>query len=107
MVVYSFPALFTSRYTGTHAQYGRTFTSPRGERFSLRQALGYTLAVPATPFSLLPDLTDLAKLGVEYAVIDLSGQPLDRRAYDDVFHQVTGRSKGGRSHSFNFHHTLK
>ena len=107
MVVYSFPALFTSRYTGSPMQYGRTFASPRGERFSLRQAWGYTMAVPETPFSLLPDLVDLARLGVEYAVVDLSGRSLDRRSFDDVFHQITGRSKGGRSHSFNFHHTLK
>jgi hypothetical protein len=107
MVVYSFPALFTSRYTGPPMHYGRTFVSPRGERFSLRQAWGYTLAVPATPFSLLSDLADLRDLGIEYAVIDLSGRPLDRRNINNIFQQAAGQNKALRSHSFNFHHTLK
>ncbi|MFN2366424.1 MAG: peptidase U32 family protein, partial [Desulfurivibrionaceae bacterium] len=73
MTVYGFPALFTSRYSGPPMQYDRVFKSPRGESFLLRQAWGYTRALSTQPFSLLSDLVELAKLGLDYGMVDLSG----------------------------------
>ncbi|MCK4837761.1 MAG: hypothetical protein KAS94_03105, partial [Desulfobulbaceae bacterium] len=106
MTVYGYPALFTSRYSGPPMQYDRVFKSPKGESFVLRQAWGYTRALPLQPFSLIADLADLAKLGLGYGVVDLSGQPLTRRIIEDVFRQVSGQAKGPRLSGFNFYHTL-
>lgn len=106
MPVYGFPALFTSRYSGVPMQYDQVFKSPRGESFVLRQAWGYTRALPVQPFSLLADLDDLARLGVDYGVIDLSGQPLTRRVVEDVFQQLAGQGKGSKLSGFNYHHNL-
>jgi putative protease len=106
MVVYGFPALFTSRYSGAPMQYDQVFKSPKGEGFVLRQAWGYTRALPVQPFSLLTELADLAKLGIDYGVIDLSGQPLTRRVVEEVFRQLTGPEKEARVSGFNFYHTL-
>jgi hypothetical protein len=106
MVVYGFPALFTSRYSGPPMQYDQVFKSPKGEGFVLRQAWGYTRALPVQPFSLLTELADLAKLGVDYGVIDLSGEPLTRRLVEEVFRQLAGPEKDARLSGFNFYHTL-
>lgn len=106
MTVYGFPALFTSRYSGPPMQYDRVFKSPKGESFVLRQAWGYTRALPLRPFSLMADLADLAKLGLAYGVVDLSGQPLTRRIVEDVFRQADGQAKGARLSGFNFYHVL-
>jgi putative protease len=106
MAVYGYPALFTSRYSGPPMQYDRVFKSPKGESFVLRQAWGYTRALPTRPFSLMADLADLAKLGLDYGVVDLSGQPMTRRIIEDVFRQVEGQAKGASLSGFNFYHTL-
>ncbi len=106
MTVYGYPALFTSRYSGPPMQYDRVFKSPKGESFVLRQAWGYTRALPLQPFSLMADLADLARLGLAYGVVDLSGQPLTRRIIEDVFQQASGQAKGPKLSGFNFYHTL-
>lgn len=105
MTVYGFPPLFTSRFVGTPLQYGRDFASPRGEGFVLRQAWGYTLAVADQPFSLLHRLGELAGLGLDYGVVDLSGVSLAGRAVGEVFRLMSERS-GKVVSSFNFDHQL-
>lgn len=106
MTVYGFPPLFTSRFVGTPLQYGREFISPRGEGFVLRQAWGYTLALAEQPFSLLHRLGELAGLGLDYGVIDLSGVSLAGRAVGEVFRLMSERSGGRVVSSFNFDHQL-
>ena len=106
ITVYGFPALFTSRYSGQPMQYNRVFKSPRGESFLLRQAWGYTRALPTQPFSLLADLGDLARLGLDYGVVDLSGQPLTGRVVEDLFRKFEGQAKGTKPVGFNFHRIL-
>jgi hypothetical protein len=86
--------------------YDHIFKSPKGEGFVLRQAFGYTRALPVQPFSLLGDLADLAKLGLDYGVVDLSAQPLNRRNVEEVFQLVTGKAKGEKLSTFNYFHTL-
>lgn len=105
MTVYGFPPLFTSRFVGTPLQYGREFVSPRGEGFVLRQAWGYTLALADQPFSLLHRLAELAELGLDYGVVDLSGVSLAGRAVGEVFRLMSERSSKVVS-SFNFDHQL-
>lgn len=106
MTVYGFPPLFTSRFVGSPLQYGREFVSPRGEGFVLRQAWGYTLALADHPFSLLHRLGELAGLGLDYGVIDLSGVPLSGRAVPEVFRLISLRGGGPVVSSFNFDHQL-
>jgi putative protease len=106
MVVYGFPALFTSRYCGVPMQYDRVFKSPRGESFILRQAWGYTRALPTQPFSLLTELAELARIGVDYGVVDLSGQPLTGKVVGDVFRRITEPAKEVKAAGFNFHRIL-
>jgi putative protease len=106
MTVYGFPPLFTSRFAGTPLQYGREFVSPRGEGFVLRQAWGYTLALADQPFSLLHRLGELAGLGLDYGIIDLSGVSLAGRAVGEVFRLMNERSGGRVVSSFNFDHQL-
>jgi putative protease len=105
MTVYGYPALFTSRFTGPPLQYNQPFTSPRGENFLLRQAWGYTLALPGEPFSLLHRLPELADLGLDYGVVDLCGLRLNSRALAEIFRPRTGESKRPVN-EFNFGHTL-
>ncbi|HSH12643.1 MAG TPA: hypothetical protein VLA15_02805, partial [Desulfurivibrionaceae bacterium] len=106
MTVYGFPPLFTSRFVGTPLQYGREFVSPRGEGFVLREAWGYTLALADHPFSLLHRLGELAGLGLDYGVIDLSGVPLTGRAVPEIFRLISLRGGGPVVSSFNFDHQL-
>jgi putative protease len=106
MTVYGFPPLFTSRFVGTPLQYGRGLVSPRGEGFVLRQAWGYTLALADQPFSLLHRLGELAGLGLDYGVVDLSGVPLAGRALAEIFGLIGGRGGGRAVSSFNFDHQL-
>ncbi|MDF1576862.1 MAG: U32 family peptidase [Desulfobulbales bacterium] len=106
MTVYGFPALFTSRYSGPPMQYDRIFKSPRGESFLLRQAWGYTRALPTQPFSLLAELAGLAKLGLDYGMVDLSGHPLTGKVMEDIARGITGLAKGEKAVGFNFHRTL-
>jgi len=72
----------------------------------LRQAWGYTRALPTQPFSLLADLGDLARLGLDYGVVDLSGQPLTGRVVEDLFRKFEGQAKGTKPVGFNFHRIL-
>ncbi len=105
MTVYGYPALFTSRFTGPPLQYNQPFTSPRGENFLLRQAWGYTLALPGEPFSLLHRLPELAGLGLDYGVIDLCGSRLNPRGLSEIFRP---RPVGAKRtvNEFNFGHVL-
>jgi len=106
MTVYGFPALFTSRYSGPPMQYDRVFKSPRGESFLLRQAWGYTRALSTQPFSLLSDLVELAKLGLDYGMVDLSGHPVTGKVMEELSREITGWAKGEKNAGFNFYRTL-
>ncbi len=102
LTVYGMPPLFTARLTDAHFQYGRQFISPRGERFVLEKSSGLTLALPEKPFSLLGLLPELAAVGVEYVVIDLSHMKTGRHGIEDLGRQIAGAGRRQRLGAFNY-----
>lgn len=71
--VYGAPPLFTTRLDLDFFDYGKTLLSPKNEPCVIRRKDGLTMVYPEQPFSLLPYLTELAGLGVDYAVVDVCG----------------------------------
>ncbi len=102
-MVYGQPPLFTSRLDCGHFHYGRIFASPKGEKFILRRRQGLTLALALQPFSLLPRLGEVAAAGIDYGVVDLSGERLKKRELEAVFRQIGDEGKKAKKLStFNF-----
>jgi putative protease len=106
LTVYGTPALFTSRVAADHFRFGSTIVSPKDERFILRQAYGLTVVVAEQPFSLLPMLTELADLGLSYAVVDLCHQKLKGADLELLAKRIAGAPAGRRLSTFNYQGTL-
>jgi putative protease len=103
--VYGRPPLFTARLDSDHYIYQQPFLSPKEEEFTLKQRDGFTFAHSALPFSLLKWRSELASMGVDYLVIDLTGGPF--RQESDTVSSLLG--SGGRRMSVlsgNFQGTL-
>jgi len=76
LTVHGRPPLFTARLDAPHFQGQRSFASPRGERFYLDRRDEIVQVQSHTVFSLLPHADELARMGVDYLVVDVShGQP--------------------------------
>lgn len=76
LLVYGRPALFTSRLRAPHFQGRRSLLSPHGERYFLKQHRDGVCVHPHHPFSLLTHVRELAAIGLDYLVVDISqGQP--------------------------------
>ncbi len=102
MTVFGFPPLFTARSRPHFFQYGHTFVSPRGEEFTLVQAFGQTLALPARPFSLLDRLPELKAAGLDYLVIDLTAQVFKRGELPLFWRRLEGGQAPERVSAFNY-----
>lgn len=72
LYVYGRPALFTARLDDRRYAYGRRFVSPKGETYILERSSGITTARPVVPFSLLEWRKELADMGIDYLVVDVS-----------------------------------
>lgn len=76
LYVHGRPPLFTSRLDAPHFKGQHSFISPRGERFYLDSKQDALYAYAHTSFSLLPYISEVRSLGVNYFVVDISqGQP--------------------------------
>ena len=76
LTVHGRPPLFTARLDAPHFQGQRSFASPRGERLYLDRGDTAVYVYAHTVFSLLPHADELARMGVDYFVVDASyGQP--------------------------------
>ena len=76
LTVHGRPPLFTARLNAPHFQGQRSFASPRGERFYLDRRDEAVYVHAHAVFSLLPHADELARMGVDYFVVDVShGQP--------------------------------
>ena len=108
LTVFGRMPLFTSRLAAEHFRYQQPFVSPKGERYELVRRWGATLALPEMPFSLLNELADIASLGLNYAVIDLTCMKLDRDLLKDLDRALNNPSKEktGRR-TFNYHGRLQ
>lgn len=105
MYVYGRPPLFTARLDGNHFQYQNFFVSPKEERFTLEHHEGLTLARSLSPFSLLPYRRELADMGVDYLLLDLTGGPMKRET-SVVNTLLAGGGKRMQVLSGNFHSIL-
>ena len=90
-----------------HFRYNLPFTSPKGEVFTLRKAYNSTLALPEKPFSLLSRLPELARLGVQYGVIDLCHRKVDRGEIEAIGRALAGRQPRKKLSTFNYLGTLQ
>lgn len=106
MTVYGTPPLFTARPMAKHFLYAQPFVSPKGESFVLRKAWNSTVAIDENPFSLLSKLNELAKMGVEYAVIDLCHRRITRKENDEIGRELAGKRYRRKLSTFNYNGSL-
>jgi putative protease len=107
MTVYGTPPLFTARPMLPHFHYNQPFTSPKGEVFTLRKAYNSTVALADKPFSLLSRLPELARLGLQYGVIDLCHRKVEPREIEAIGRELAGRSPRRKFSTFNYLGTLQ
>ncbi|WP_417912571.1 peptidase U32 family protein [Candidatus Electronema sp. TJ] len=72
LYVYGRPPLFSSRMESRHFRLGEPLLSPKQERLALERQDGMTVAKTAQPFSLLHRQQDIAELGLDFLLLDLS-----------------------------------
>jgi len=80
LYVYGRPPPVTARLDSDHYHYRQRLVSPKEEQFTLEHRDGLTLARSILPFSLLRWQQELAALGVDYLVLDLSGGSIQKEA---------------------------
>ncbi|MFH1218071.1 MAG: peptidase U32 family protein [Pseudomonadota bacterium] len=107
LTVFARPALFTARLHPEFFQFNKTFVSPKGERFSLQQKWGQTLALPDKPFSLLGQVAELKTAGLDFVVIDLVNVSFHKKEMADLRRTLSSRGKGRSQNSFNYFRTLQ
>ncbi len=106
LTVYGTPPLYTARLASSHFQFDKTVVSPKDESFIVRKKHGYTQTFPKKPFSLLPYMTDLKTLGVNYAVVDLTGSPSGAKPIEELAERLGGAARLGKLPTFNYLGTL-
>ncbi|WP_339135593.1 MAG: peptidase U32 family protein [Candidatus Electrothrix sp. GW3-4] len=77
---YGYPPLFTARLDSTHFRYHQSLVSPQEEYFTLQHHDGLTTARATLPFSLLNQRQQLASMGVDFLLLDLSSGAISREA---------------------------
>lgn len=77
---YGHPALFTARLDSRHFRYNQLVVSPKNELFTLEHRHGMTAARAVQPFSLLQSRQELAAMGVDFLLLNLTGGPVSREA---------------------------
>lgn len=108
MTVYGLPPLFTSRAALDFFQDGRSFVSPRGEKFILKKNDGLIQTFSNKPFSLLPYLKEITAMGIRYVVVDLSGIYLPKGALNEICRQLAGGNvRGHHLNTFNYRGVLQ
>jgi putative protease len=100
-VVYGQVPLFIARLMPNYFRFNQLFVSPKGEKFTLQKRWGLTVALPAAVFSLLPWLHELAKMGMEFGVVDLSGMSFRAGILESLLGIIGKPLKKGQS-SFNY-----
>ncbi|MCW5212541.1 U32 family peptidase [Desulfobulbus sp. TB] len=76
--VYGHPSLFTARLDSSHFRYHQPLVSPQEESFTLEHRDGLTVSRAALPFSLLNQRPELANMGVDFFLLDLSSGTISR-----------------------------
>ncbi len=107
LTLYGTVPLFTARPMAAHFHFDQPFVSPRRESFVLHRAFESTLALPEKPFSLLALQPELARLGLQYGVIDLCHHKVDRREIDAMGRELTGKGVRRKLSTFNYFGNLE
>ncbi len=102
LTVYGAPALYTARLAAAHFSYDRPIVSPKGEPFVIRKKEGYTQTHPLRPFSLLPYLVELKNMGLDYVVVDISGEPMGGRSMQELHERLNGTGRYAKLSTFNY-----
>jgi len=102
LTVYGSPALYTARLAAAHFSYDRPIVSPKGEPFVIRRKDGYTQTHPLRPFSLLPYLVELKNMGLDYVVVDISGEPMGGRSVQELHERLIGSGRYAKLSTFNY-----
>ncbi|MDP3478622.1 MAG: peptidase U32 family protein [Desulfoprunum sp.] len=102
LTVYGSPALYTARLAAAHFSYDRPIVSPKGEPFVIRRKEGYTQTHPLRPFSLLPYLVELKNMGLDYVVVDISGEPMGGRSVQELHERLIGSGRYAKLSTFNY-----
>lgn len=102
LTVYGTPALFTSRIAAPFFHYDRPVVSPKREPFVIRKKDGYTQTHPQRPFSLLPYLHELKGLGLDFAVVDLTGGHSGKKDMLELADRITGGGRHAKLSTFNY-----
>jgi len=106
MTVYGKPPLFTARPMAAHFLYNHRFVSPKNESFVLHKKWNSTVALAENPFSLLPMLPEMAKMGLKYAVIDLCHHRITRKESEEIGREIAGRRSRRKLSTFNYNGSL-
>jgi len=80
MYVYGRPPLFSARLDAPHFHGQRSFVSGRGERFYLERRPEAVYAFSHNAFSLLAHVDELARMGMDYFVVDVSHGAVKRES---------------------------
>ncbi len=102
LTVYGAPPLFTSRLDSKHFTYGTPLISPKKEGFVLYREGSFSQTRPLRPFSLLPYLRELKAMGIDYAVLDLTGGLETPKKLDEVKVRLQGNRKMSKLPTFNY-----
>lgn len=102
LTLYGTVPLFTARSMADHFQYDQPFISPKGETFVLRKAYQSTIALAENPFSLLSRLSELARIGLKYGIIDLCHHKIERRELDEIGRELAGKGARKKLSTFNY-----
>jgi putative protease len=102
LTVYGSPALYTARLAAPHFVYDRPVVSPKDEAFVIRRKEGYTQTHPLRPFSLLPFMVELKNMGLDYVVVDISGEQMGGRSMQDLQERLNGTGRYAKLPTFNY-----
>ncbi len=102
LTVYGSPSLFTTRLSGSHFQYNKTLTSPKGETFTMVKKEGGVQVHSTRPFSLLPFMHELKAIGIDYMVVDITGRGAGKRELQEISERLSGKGRFAKLPTFNY-----
>jgi len=102
LTVYGTPPLFTSRLAPDHFAFQRPIRSPKNETYHLKKIDGGSIAIADKPFSLLPYQQELRDLGLDYAVVDITGTSPSSRSLEELRERLANSGRYGKLPTFNY-----
>ncbi|MEN8189287.1 MAG: peptidase U32 family protein [Thermodesulfobacteriota bacterium] len=101
LTVYGAPPLFSARLSAKQFQFDKGLLSPKKESYTMVKEDGLTKVIPNRPFSLLGFKDELADIGLDYLVIDLSHNS-GKKEFEEVADRLTGKGRMMKLPTFNY-----